>query len=366
MDKLAPTRSLHAHVLAHSQLPRRPFLLNDAEFRLAAQCERMRVDRNGSVVSLLLMRTGESDGDQSPEDHLESLLEGRLRLTDTPGRLKDGRIAILLPDTSVDGAWKVAEDISECFSPGPSRPECDVRVYPASGRDGGFDRIAQRSDNDRGSGSGNSRDVGDDLLLAQPIPLWKRAIDIFGGFAGLLGSSPIIAVAAVGIKLTSSGPVLFKQEREGLGGRLFTMYKLRTMTVDAEERLADLRAHSHQDGPAFKMKCDPRTTAIGRFLRWSSFDELPQFWNVLRGDMSLVGPRPLPTLESRSCEGWQRRRLDVTPGLTCFWQVDARGNVTFDEWVRMDLRYVRKKSFWQDLKVIVATVPSILFRRGMR
>ena len=366
MDKIAPTRNLHAHILAHSRLPRRPFLLNDAEFRFAAQCERMGGDREGLVVALPLIRPGEPEGRQSPEEYLEKLLEGRLRITDTPGKLKDGRIGILLPDTSVEGAWKVAEDISECFSPGPSRPECDVRVYPAAGRGEGFDRIAQRSDSDNDSDSGNSGSVGDDLLLAEPLPLWKRAIDIFGGLAGLLGTSPIIAVAAVGIKLTSPGPIFFQQEREGLGGRLFTMYKLRTMTVDAEERLEELRAHSHQDGPAFKMKRDPRTTAVGRFLRWSSFDELPQFWNVLRGDMSLVGPRPLPTLESRSCEGWQRRRLNVTPGLTCIWQVDARGDVTFDEWVRMDLRYLRKKSFWQDVKLIVMTVPSILFRRGMR
>jgi lipopolysaccharide/colanic/teichoic acid biosynthesis glycosyltransferase len=138
------------------------------------------------------------------------------------------------------------------------------------------------------------------------------------------------------------------------------------MCVDAEEHKAGLLEHSQQDGPAFKMRRDPRTTSLGRFLRLSSIDELPQFWNVLIGDMSLVGPRPLPTSESRACQRWQRRRLDVNPGMTCTWQVRGRGRVRFDDWVRMDLHYVERHGMWHDVKLLCLTIPALVFQRGMR
>jgi lipopolysaccharide/colanic/teichoic acid biosynthesis glycosyltransferase len=138
------------------------------------------------------------------------------------------------------------------------------------------------------------------------------------------------------------------------------------MCVDAEDQKEQLLELSQQDGPAFKMHRDPRTTTLGRFLRWTSIDELPQFWNVLKGDMSLVGPRPLPTIESQACHGWQRRRLDVRPGMSCTWQVLGRGRVRFDDWVRMDLRYAARHSLWHDLKLVFITLPSLLFQRGMR
>ena len=187
-----------------------------------------------------------------------------------------------------------------------------------------------------------------------------------GALTGLMVSLPIVAAAAAAIKATSRGPIIFSQEREGLGGRRFKMYKLRTMSVDAESRKSELRRHSVQDGPAFKLASDPRTTSIGRLLRWTSVDELPQFINVLKGDMSLVGPRPLPTEESRACQLWQRRRLSVTPGLTCSWQVTSRGTVKFDDWVRMDLQYARMPSLWTDLKLILLTVPALFTHRGVR
>ena len=142
------------------------------------------------------------------------------------------------------------------------------------------------------------------------------------------------------------------------------MWKFRTMVANAEAKKADLMALNEQDGPAFKIKRDPRTTAVGRFLRKTSLDELPQLWNVLRGDMSLVGPRPLPCREADGCEPWQRRRLDVVPGLTCIWQVRGRSSVSFADWVRMDVEYIENQSIGADLKLLLLTVPAIVLRKG--
>ena len=125
-----------------------------------------------------------------------------------------------------------------------------------------------------------------------------------------------------------------------------------------------LRKLSEQDGPAFKMKADPRITRIGRLLRGTSIDELPQLWNVLRGDMSLVGPRPLPCDEAEACQSWQRARTDVTPGLTCIWQIYGRSRVSFTEWIRMDLRYIRRQSPWADIKLLASTLPALILRKG--
>jgi lipopolysaccharide/colanic/teichoic acid biosynthesis glycosyltransferase len=142
------------------------------------------------------------------------------------------------------------------------------------------------------------------------------------------------------------------------------MYKFRTMVADAESKKKDLQPYSEQDGPAFKIDNDPRVTKIGRFLRKSCIDELPQLWNVLTGSMSLVGPRPLPVCESFECLIWQRKRLQVAPGLTCIWQVRGKQKVQFSEWMRMDMEYIRKRSFWFDLKLIVQTFAVSLLQRG--
>jgi lipopolysaccharide/colanic/teichoic acid biosynthesis glycosyltransferase len=203
-----------------------------------------------------------------------------------------------------------------------------------------------------------------ELLFVQPLPAWKRAMDIAGAIAGMLLALPIMAIAAIAIKLTSPGPVIFKQKRIGLGGVPFTIYKFRTMTSDADRRKRELLEYSEQDGPAFKMSDDPRITRLGRLLRRTSIDELPQLWNVLVGNMSLVGPRPLPCEEAAQCRSWQRWRHDVTPGLTCFWQVSGRSQVSFAEWMRMDRRYVRDRSLAKDLGILAATVPAVLSCRG--
>ncbi|MFT3788551.1 MAG: sugar transferase [Tepidisphaeraceae bacterium] len=201
-------------------------------------------------------------------------------------------------------------------------------------------------------------------LLAEPLPIWKRAVDITVASMAILAASPLLITAAVAIKLFDPGPIVFTQLRTGLGGRPFKIFKLRTMRVDAEKLKDQLRAVSEQDGPAFKMKHDPRVTTVGRLLRKTSIDELPQLFNVLLGDMTLVGPRPLPIKEADGCESWQYRRHDVTPGLTCIWQVEGRSRVKFDEWMRMDMRYARRRRLWSDLALVFKTIPAVLLRRG--
>ncbi|WP_236621058.1 sugar transferase [Rhodopirellula sallentina] len=192
----------------------------------------------------------------------------------------------------------------------------------------------------------------------------KRVVDVVGASVGLVVTSPFLIASMIAIKWDDGGPVMFCQTREGRYGRPFTIYKLRTMVVDAEKSQAALRAASHRDGPAFKISKDPRVTKVGHFLRATCLDELPQLINVLKGDMSLVGPRPLPWHESRACERWHRRRLDVRPGLTCIWQIDKSKAETFDDWMRMDLRYIDRLGFFDDLHLIARTVVVPVTGRG--
>jgi exopolysaccharide biosynthesis polyprenyl glycosylphosphotransferase len=190
----------------------------------------------------------------------------------------------------------------------------------------------------------------------------KRPFDFAGALLVLIPGCVLFILIAVLIKLTSRGPVLFRQQRAGLNGRPFTMYKFRTMVVDAEQRKHELAALNEMSGPVFKVTNDPRVTPIGKILRRASIDEFPQFFNVLRGEMSLVGPRPLPVDEVKRFDDFaHRRRLSVKPGLTCLWQVSGRNNVTdFKDWVRLDLEYIDNWSIWLDLKIIWRTIPVVL------
>ncbi len=192
----------------------------------------------------------------------------------------------------------------------------------------------------------------------------KRLIDIIGCSIGLLLASPLIIGAAIAVKVTSDGPIFFKQVRAGRNGRKFTMYKFRSMVVDAEKLRAKLEHLNEMDGPVFKIKHDPRITAVGRFIRKTSIDELPQLFNILMGDMSLVGPRPALPSEVEQYQAWQRRRLSVKPGLTGLWQVSGRNQVDFEEWMQLDLQYIDRWSLWLDIKIILKTIPTVLFHKG--
>jgi exopolysaccharide biosynthesis polyprenyl glycosylphosphotransferase len=196
-------------------------------------------------------------------------------------------------------------------------------------------------------------------------PSAKRALDIAGAAAGLALLAPFLALLALAVKLDSPGPVLFSQTRVGERGRTFRCWKIRSMFVDAEARKAELEAANEMvGGTTFKMKRDPRITRVGRFIRKASIDELPQLWNVLAGDMSLVGPRPPVPQEVATYDDIAMRRLAVKPGITCIWQVSGRSDIPFREQVQLDLRYIRERSLWLDIKLLLATVPAVLFARG--
>ena len=188
----------------------------------------------------------------------------------------------------------------------------------------------------------------------------KRLIDIVCSFLGVLMLSPLFIIIAIIIKSTSKGPVFFSQKRIGKKGKEFDMYKFRSMVVNAEELKEKLAAQNEMSGPMFKMKDDPRVTKVGKFIRKTSLDELPQLWNVLKGDMSLVGPRPSLPKEVAQFEDWMHKRLDVKPGLTCYWQVSGRNNIDFEDWMKLDVKYVKERNLWIDIKLIFKTV-GVLF-----
>jgi exopolysaccharide biosynthesis polyprenyl glycosylphosphotransferase len=188
----------------------------------------------------------------------------------------------------------------------------------------------------------------------------KRIFDIVVSSTALALLSPLFLLTALLIKKTSPGPVLFFQQRVGRNKRLFEMCKFRSMVQDAEAKLSELEGKNEVTGPVFKIKNDPRITPIGRFLRRTSLDELPQLWNVLKGDMSLVGPRPLPLRDYAGFDqDWQRRRFSVLPGITCLWQVTGRSNIGFDRWMELDMEYIDGWTFWLDLKILLLTIPSV-------
>lgn len=189
----------------------------------------------------------------------------------------------------------------------------------------------------------------------------KRLMDIVGASIGLIIASPIMLVVAILIKIEDpKGPIFFSQVRNGAYPGTFKMYKFRSMYVDAEERLQELMHLNEQSGPAFKIKNDPRITSIGKFIRKTSLDELPQLFNVLKGDMSLVGPRPAIPREVEQYTAYQKQRLFVKPGLTCIWQVSGRNNIEFDQWVELDIQYIKTRNLWLDMKLILLTIPALL------
>ncbi|WP_010240448.1 sugar transferase [Clostridium arbusti] len=183
----------------------------------------------------------------------------------------------------------------------------------------------------------------------------KRVIDICGALIGIILLSPVFIIITIAIKIDSKGPVIFSQSRVGKNDKLFKMYKFRSMVVDAEKLLIKLKDKNEMSGPMFKMKNDPRITRIGKFTRRTSIDELPQLFNILKGDMSFVGPRPNLPSEVAKFSDYHRLKLLVKPGLTCYWQVMGRNEIDFEDWIRLDIKYIEERNIWRDIKLIFKT-----------
>ncbi|HEX2937811.1 MAG TPA: exopolysaccharide biosynthesis polyprenyl glycosylphosphotransferase [Ruminiclostridium sp.] len=192
----------------------------------------------------------------------------------------------------------------------------------------------------------------------------KRLADILLSVLALVVLSPLFLITAIAIKFDSKGSTFYSQLRVGEKGRTFHMYKFRSMCADADKQLENLKSLNERDGPVFKIANDPRVTRVGHFIRRTSIDELPQLINIIKGDMSIVGPRPPLLNEVKQYTLYQMQRLSVKPGLTCYWQISGRSNISFDEWVELDRKYIKESSLWTDFKIIVRTVPAVLFGRG--
>jgi lipopolysaccharide/colanic/teichoic acid biosynthesis glycosyltransferase len=326
--------------------------------------ERARVDRNNHVFSLISFEVGTQKENIDSINILVHQLKTQIRITDEIGWLDNHSIGVLLFNALDAEAKlfidKIYRNCSQQFLGNYS-----ISTYPEG--------IFEHPHHDM---SGPSSIPGDrrstENLTAknlQPIffdktKLGKRLGDIVLSSIALIVLSPLMLVVAIAVKLTSKGPVLFKQQRAGLGGAPFTFFKFRTMYTDAERHKSDLLQFNERTGPVFKMENDPRITRLGVHLRKWSLDELPQFINVLKGDMSLVGPRPPTMDEVEKYESWHKYRLEVKPGITCIWQVYARHEKSFENWVRLDIKYKRERSFLLDMKLIILTLPAILSRRG--
>ncbi len=348
-----------------------------AAFQAILAKERARVDRNSHVFSLVAFEVGPQDPCMDSINNLVSQLKKQIRITDEIGWLDNGSIGVLLFNSLNAEAKMFIEKIKGNCPPN-ILCKCSISTYPEDmvehPHNEGINNTLRNSCYHYLPGSTSLPDqqiAKDDQvgLKLHPVffdkmTVWKRLSDIIVSSIALAALSPLMVAIAIAVKITSKGPVFFKQQRAGLGGAPFRFLKYRTMHVDAEEKKSELLQFNERTGPVFKMENDPRVTRLGDFLRKWSLDELPQFINVFMGDMSLVGPRP-PTLdEVEKYDSWHNYRLEIKPGITCIWQVYARHEKSFENWVRLDIKYRQKQSFWFDMKLLALTLPAVLSRRG--
>jgi lipopolysaccharide/colanic/teichoic acid biosynthesis glycosyltransferase len=334
--------------------------------------EMRRADRSQTALSVAVFRLAQG---ASPADAaaLARTLDDARRETDIVGQLEVGTLAIICTDTGEAGVHSFIEKVNARAHGLPYAVES--ATYP--------DQLFEGLTSDPGVVT-----APDSLFVTEGTPpgsgeyALKRPLDIIGAFVALLLLSPLMLATAIAVRLSSPGPIIFRQTRLGRGGRPFAFYKFRSMVagnndqihrdyvkslINGENQKVDQQAGAGAAGPLYKIKADPRITPVGRFIRRTSIDELPQLFNVLKGDMSLVGPRPPLPYEAENYRSWHLRRLlDVRPGITGLWQVEGRSRVTFDEMVRMDLRYMRGCSLGLDLRLLARTVMVVLRDDGAR
>jgi len=363
-------------------------------FHLSILREQRRVDRNHHSLSLVLFTVGRLNSKKAITQQLTHILADRIRSTDEAGWFDNKHIGIILPYTCADGAHKLADEICKAFIPESSAPKYDVHTYPSNWSSDGDGHqykfeirdLSKRqkvmtskpstpsrySEYTTSATTSFTRDVINgsrtvpqaiDPFFLQPLPIWKRIIDILGSCFGLIVLSPVLLLIALIIKIKYGGPVIFKQQRVGYSGLIFTMWKFRTMGPGAQSsrhqqymsRLID-DAHEESSAKAMtKLDDDLPVTGFGKILRAMSFDEIPQLINVLRGDMTLIGPRPPTIYEVEHYLPWHCERFGAVPGMTGLWQVSGRNELTFLDMIRLDIRYIRTLSLWLDILIFLKT-----------
>ncbi len=374
-------------------------VLSVSKFQEILDLERERVDRNNGTFSLVSFNAhGIKDVNNDDFQEIIKVIKSRkLRRVDKFGLCCGFRIGVMLYNTGAKGAEYYAKCIIDELKKRIPDIDCTIYTYPDDFKHRNGDKRSTngfRSNDTQEDFQKTSRDASytkyveeKELVLDENVSLTplrvcsskvlkvkgslnikaaigKRIVDIVGSTLLILLFSPVMLATAVAIKLTSHGPIVFKQQRAGVCGNPFTLYKFRSMVIDAEEKKSELFRHNLRTGPVFKMENDPRVTHIGRIIRKWSVDEMPQFFNVLKGDMSLVGPRPPTMDEVAKYFNWHNRRFDIKPGITCIWQVYARHNKCFEGWVRLDIKYIRSQSFLLDLKILFLTIPAVVLRKG--
>jgi lipopolysaccharide/colanic/teichoic acid biosynthesis glycosyltransferase len=345
-------------------------ILAPDQFLRELEREKRRADRSKAPLSMVHWHVQPDEYSPTTAIRLLNIVNGSRRETDIVGELRAGVVGVLLPGTSEDGARVFVDKIAELTRDVPASTK--VFTYP----DDAFDSVASGQPVPDEA----AEFVDHSVAPARPIEdIVKRTIDIVFSLTMLVALAPLMIATAIAVATTSPGPVIFRQSRLGRGGVPFDFYKFRSMQVSNDDRIhrefvssliqgrnPDI-GHQVSGQPLFKIQHDPRVTPIGRFIRTTSIDELPQLFNVLKGDMSLVGPRPPIAYEAAQYQSWHLRRvLEVRPGITGLWQVEGRSRVSFDEMVRMDLRYIKTRSLALDLKLLVRTVGVVLMREGAK
>ena len=330
------------------------------DFNATLKRERFLSDRNNHGFSLITFNDEIIKKDNIIATQLAEIFAKRLRITDIVGWYNTKSISVLLTDTDSKGAKNFADLLRSQIALSENTPFYDIYTYPSkSWQNGnGHKDISRFKD--------ISEEAYTKFSFEHKIPLWKRTMDILCSFFGFLLLLPFLAFVALMIKIVSPGPIFYKQHRVGRSGKIFNFYKFRTMkmnndvTVHRKYLKVLINGDSNRDKPMEKLEDDNNIILMGDFLRKSCIDELPQLINVLRGEMSLVGPRPCIPYESEEYLSWHARRFYITPGMTGLWQVSGKNKTTFKEMVRMDIEYISKQSFWLDIKILLKT-PLVVF-----
>lgn len=343
-------------------------LLTPQTFSSVLDRERARSDRNGQPFSILLCNVHTTDVDRLQPRI--SRIRGRLRCYDVVGWVDSAVLAVLLPDTSYDGACSVADMVFQEVLSASVLERRSIYTYPmhwgvvdATGDDAHTDTPAELRPIDAWARANQDLQQNHGITMGYKMPVWKRLMDIAGALIALTLTLPLFVLLGAYIKLISPGPMFFKQRRVGFLGESFVCWKFRTMHQHADvgvhrNHLSDL---IHSEGAMTKLdNQDRRIIPLGRVLRKTGLDELPQLFNVLAGDMSLIGPRPCIPYEAEQFENWQRRRFDTVPGITGLWQVSGKNRTTFKQMMRFDITYAKKKNLLVDTLILIKTLPAVI------